>query len=103
MNLPLTGQTINLYSKSGEQLATGYQRVVVGDRGPYVEFTQAELITKNFIIPQNAAWRITHKNCFYLEYRSKSDNVKLYYQRKTVSYADYKIGFFYMSPDDLKT
>jgi hypothetical protein len=37
-----------------------------------------------------------------LEYRSKDDRqIKLYEQLRKVKYADYKIGFYYISPEDL--
>ena len=39
---------------------------------------------------------------YYTEYRSNGEsNVKLYVQKKTVSYADYKIGMCYISLDDI--
>ena len=37
-----------------------------------------------------------------MEWRSKDQsNVKVYEQKRTVDYADYKVGLFYISPFDL--
>jgi hypothetical protein len=41
---------------------------------------------------------------YYHEYRSKDQNhVKLYHQKMGVSYADYKVGKWYIDPSSLKT
>lgn len=53
-------------------------------------------------IPKDQEWRLTNKNVYYTEYRTNDDsNVKIYHQTKTVNYADYKIGKYYISPFDL--
>ena len=39
---------------------------------------------------------------FFVEWRTKDQsNVKVYDQKRTVDYADYKVGLFYISPFDL--
>ena len=39
LKIPLEGdETLQLYTKSGTKVATGYERIVIGDRGPYIEF-----------------------------------------------------------------
>ena len=39
---------------------------------------------------------------FYVEWRAKDQsNVKVYDQKRTVEYADFKVGLFYISPFDL--
>jgi hypothetical protein len=39
---------------------------------------------------------------FYVEWRTKDQsNVKVYEQKRTVDYADYKVGLFEISPFDL--
>ena len=89
---------------SGEQIATGFTRLVVGGRGAYLEFTKEQLVAANLHMPENQEWRISsckQGRAYYLEYRSNTDNVKIYYQRKTVNYADYRIGLFYIDPNEL--
>lgn len=103
LRVPLEGRDkLNLYSKSGALLATGYTRVVIGKRGPYVEFREPQIQIQNFKIPQLEEYRVTNGVSYYIEYRSKDDSyVKLYFQKRTVAYADYKVGLYYISPFDL--
>ena len=104
-----------LYNKQGYELfknarqqdgevafAKDFNRVVVGDRGSYFEFETEHLIKENVFIPTDAQWRITPKywkNVYYYEYRTTVGNLKLYYQRKTVTYADYIVGKWYVSTE----
>lgn len=105
LQIPLTGDTGTIfYTKSGTKVATGYERVVIGQRGPYIEFTTAQIHLDNFHIPESALYRLIDRRVYYVEYRSADDcNVKLYQQRRLVEYADYRIGYCYISPFDLKT
>jgi hypothetical protein len=105
LNLPLEGSDdIIFYTKDGLEVAKGYVRVVIGERGPYIEFDNSHIIKESFIIPPDQAYRLTDKRVYYVEHRSKDEAyVKLYEQKKTVAYADYKIGKFYISPFDLKS
>lgn len=89
-------------TSTGLQLAKGYERVVLGDRGPYIEFTRDQLDLEQCHIPEDQKYRLSSKIVYYIEYRSNDDaNVKVYSQLKTVKYADYKIGYLYVSPFDL--
>jgi len=101
--IPLEGRDkVNLYSKSGTLLAIGYTRVVIGKRGPYIEFSEPQIQKSNFQIPLEEEYRIDNGVSYYIEYRSKDPSyVKLYFQKRTIAYADYKIGRYYMSPFDL--
>ena len=89
-------------TESGEIIAYGCIRQVDGARGSYFEFSKEHLNGDALFMPQNTRWRLKHPKVFYLEYRTKADNVKIYYQRKRVSYADYKIGMFYIAVPDLQ-
>lgn len=93
---------VELFSKEGMPLCSGYKRIVVGGRGPYVEFTDEHINFKSFHVPKDQLYRLTDRRVYYVELRSIDEsNVKLYYQLQTVAYADYKIGMFYISPYDL--
>lgn len=100
--LPEFGDDIKLKTKSGTTICTGYERVVFGGRGPYVEFNKNQLIDNAFFVPNNQLYRLSDSRIYYIEFRSNDDaNVKLYYQLRCVAYADYKLGYFYISPYDL--
>lgn len=94
-----------LFLLDGTQIASGYIRVVIGDRGPYVEFTGEQLDQTKFGCPPNQVWRMedpTWKDrVYYHEYRTYNCDVMIYHQCKTVKYADYKVGYWYISPWDL--
>ena len=93
---------IPLFTRSSTPIARGYRRVVIGKRGPYVEFHFTDIDWKFFYIPDEELYRTTSKVVFYEEWRSLDDSyVKLYLQKKTVAYADYKIHMMYISPFDL--
>ena len=103
IKLPLEGNQVLIFCTStGLQVAKGYSRVVVGERGPYVEFENNHIFRSNIKIPDSQKWRLTHQHAYYDEYRTVDEAyVKLYFQKRCVNYADYKIGKWYISPDDL--
>jgi hypothetical protein len=83
-------------------LAAGYTRVVIGKRGPYVEFSTLQVQWDSFIVPEDQKYRWNDARAYYIEYRSRCDEVvKLYLQKRTVAYADYRIGMCYISPFDM--
>ena len=96
-------ESLELYNSSGSLLTRGYVRIVIGDRGPYVEFEEKHIIDDSVMIPSDQQDRIHHPDkYYYAELRSKDEAyTKVYYQFKVVNYADYKIGMFYISPFDL--
>jgi len=92
------------HTKSGEQVATSFVRTVHGGRGSYHEFLAEHMIKEALFMPESTKWRIAsckEGRAFYLEYRTKADNVKVYYQRKLVTYADYKLRKCYISVYDV--
>jgi len=93
---------IVFYTKSGMNVATWYERVVIGDRGPYIEFC-GEMLTKHGIyVPIDQEWRLHNENCQYVEWRTRDQSkVKIYNQKRRVAYADYQVGMWYISPFDL--
>jgi len=103
LNIPLKAESIlEFFTSTGLLLCHSYLRIVIGGRGPYVEFNESQIVDDNVKIPRDQEWRINSENAFYVEFRSiDKANVKVYYQRKKVGYADYKIGLCYISPFDL--
>lgn len=98
------GAPMIFLSDSDLPIATGYERVVVGERGAYIEFWPDQIIKENIFIPEHARYRLTDAKCYYNEWQSKCDSkVFIYEQKKSVVYADYIIGMFYISPSLLKT
>ncbi len=108
-NIPLSGSKnkneFEFYTiKNALLIAKGYERIVVGERGPYLEFTDVQILKKNIYIPAGKEYRLHDPDeiYYYVELRTNVDFIKIYFQKKVVSYADYKIGMYYISPYDLK-
>ena len=103
LNIPLFGNDeVKFYSKTKLLIANGYTRVVIGKRGPYVEFSLDMMCKSSFKLPPHQEWRLTNSDAYYIEFRSiDSSYIKIYRQLKLVSYADYKVDMFYISPLDL--
>jgi hypothetical protein len=112
MNLSEEGnqETVFLTNKDNV-LCTGYERILFGDHGPYVEFNVYQVNIDNWFAKRTG---IGYYDKFYPRDES---NILMYGQRRTVSnlpnppkgkrsfrgnrdegYADYKVGMFYISP-----
>lgn len=107
LNIPVEGSDgITFFTCSGLVIAEGYERVVIGDRGPYIEFSDRQIVKGNIQVPDDQLWRLEpwRDKIYYHEYRSKCpSNVKLYYQVRKVAYTDYREGLWYVSPFDLSS
>ena len=86
-------------------IAIGYTRVVVGDYGAFIECTPDQMILGNIAVQEGQEYRIDDPkykhNVKYHWYRpvevyADTPITKIYYQRRTVDYADYKIGMYYL-------
>lgn len=115
------------YLPNGDLLCEGYDRIVYGDHGPYLEFSlnhlKAQLYSKfgNKVDTDNLPGEDYKYYYFWLTPRGNPD-IKIYLQIKTVhnlpnaprredgkrssfnraeGYADYKRGFFYVDPYSL--
>jgi len=99
LTIPIDGPfSMNLCDSDGYRIATGYQRIVIGGRGPYIEFSDNDLILESLHIPDDQWYRLSYGLAFYIEWRNHNENVKVYHQRREVDYADYRIGMWYISP-----
>ena len=106
LRIPLEGnEQTRFESRTGLHVATGYTRIVIGGRGPYIEFLPGHLIWDNLHIPDEEKYRLDHlwkDKVFYVEWRTNDESkVKVYEQKRKVDYADYKVGVVYISPFDL--
>ena len=92
--LNVSGSTATLYTLNGTQICNGYDRIVIGDYGAFIEFSQEHIASK-FVIKKGQEYRVNDKKYknnvkyIWLTINDKSD-IKIYFQKKKVSYADYK-------------
>ena len=104
--LDINGDNTCLYTKLGMCICTSYDRIVIGDYGAFIEYTKEQAITDNYIIKPGQEYRIYDKkyskHVKYHWYTTKDDsNIKIYWQRKTVKYADYLRNRYYVSPHEV--
>lgn len=97
------GNSIPLYTNKGSLIAKRYTRIVIGDYGAFIEF-ETEDIEKigSFRIAPGQEYRIEDerysKNVKYIWLTVyDGSGIKIYFQKKGVSYADYKPGKYYIS------
>jgi len=98
--IPLEGDDREFFTKSGTLIARGYTRVVVGDYGAYVEFG-SEQINRSAIRDRFSRNNPRPYQKYWWMESFDIDRIKIYEQIRTVKYADYKPGLFYISPEDL--
>ena len=96
-------KTVSFYLKDGTLFANDYNRVVIGGQGPYIEFSKEHIVCELETEPgQEYRGKGKYAHCKYFWGRPKGRSIaKVYLQRSTVNYADYRPGMYYVSPDDL--
>ena len=96
-----------IYALSNTLISNGYNRIVIGDYGAFIEFDKTQIVRENIKIKQGQEYRINDPNYkdkvkyYWLTAKDDSD-IKIYYQKRTVTYADYKPEVFYVSPYEIK-
>ena len=90
----------SLYSAAGTLICSSFDRVVVGDYGAYVEFSREQANEDVFIVAPGEEYRLQprYKNVKYVWLTiDDGSQVKIYYQKHLVDYADYQEGKYYIS------
>lgn len=91
-----------ILTKAGTRIANRFSRIVMGERGAYVEFFAEEFDFEAIQIPPGTRWRLTYPWAYYVEYRTRDDtHAKVYLQKRPTEYANYVIGRIYISPVSL--
>ena len=89
-----------LYTLNGTLICKNFDRIVIGDYGAYIEFSSDQANKKNFIIAPGQEYRLEprYSNVKYIWLTINDDSeIKIYYQKNTVSYADYIPKKYYVS------
>lgn len=99
--LDLNGANDALMDFDENPICYKYDRIVIGDYGAFVEFSDLQK-ADNFIIKPGQEYRVNDpkysKNVKYIWLTiADNSNVKIYLQKRGVSYADYKPGKYYVS------
>jgi hypothetical protein len=91
----------NLHLLSGALFAKEFNRVVHGERGDYVEFSKDQILLplKYYFSNNLKEQQLFDLGHYYVWlYPEFHRNTKVYKQLRTVKYADYKVGMYYLSP-----
>lgn len=104
--LKIDGENTSLYSPQGIMICRKYERIVIGDYGAFIEISPENIALDNISVKKGQEYRITDANFSkkvkYQWYTVKGDDsVKIYFQLKPVTYADYKVGMYYISPYEI--
>lgn len=98
LKIPVAGDPERqFYTRSGALIAKGYMRVCIGARSPYIEFREDHIVKG--VLEEQKDKKKAHY--YFREYRTVPDHLFVYYQLHPVDYADYRVGFYYISPFDL--
>ena len=109
-NLPeflATGELQPLCTVCGTPLWSTFDRIVIGDYGAFIEFSPDQANDAAFIVAPGQEYRINDPkyscNVKYEWYTvNDRSNVKIYKQKRRVTYADYRPGKYYVSVHEVK-
>jgi len=87
------------FTRYGTVLATKYERVVIGDYGAFIEFSEGQVVRAN-IKPKWAGEPKRDVKYIWWVPRDGAE-VRLYEQKAEVPYADYKVGRWYVDPHEI--
>ena len=94
-------KTKSLYTLNGSLICNGYDRIVIGDYGAYIEFSSEQANKDLFTVAAGQEYRIDNLRYANVKYAwltiNDGSQIKIYYQKNTVSYADYKPQYYYIS------
>lgn len=102
--LDINGADIDIYTANGDLICSGYNRIVIGDYGAFIEYLPEQANKEEYCIKEGQEYRVNNPRYMYnVKYNwltIKDTDLKIYEQKKTVSYADYKAGRYYISPHE---
>lgn len=103
----MDGEHIALCSLEGTQICNGYDRIVIGDYGAYIEIDESDMNLLKIELQDGEEYRYNdpyyRKRIKYIWYTARDDSgVKIYHQQKRVPYADYVVGKYYVSPYEVR-
>lgn len=111
----INGSDMKLFMKAsngcGDLVCNGFDRIVIGDYGAYIEFSESQKSENGFTVIKGQEWR-TDERYNNTKYDALTTNSfkhltlqqgapLIYKQKKTVEYADYVIGKYYISVYDV--
>lgn len=95
-------QNCGLFSERETRVAYGYRRIVIGDYGAFVEIEPKQIEMLTLKLAPGEEYRVyDERYSAHVKYHWYTTivpaQIKLYYQQRTVEYADYIPGMWYVS------
>lgn len=97
----IAGKRQPIVLKDGTKIANGYDRIVVGNYGAFIEIDERDMVKEPLTTRKGEEYRERGDYRGKVKYFWKTvgdTEAKIYEQQKGVSYADYKAGKYYISP-----
>jgi hypothetical protein len=94
---PQLNHNMPIFDSDNNIIAFRFTRIVVGDYGAFIEFDEIDANHEIFQIPENQRFRLSSNFCGKYLWMT-TGKTKIYKQLRTVSYADYLVGKYYISP-----
>lgn len=86
----------SLYTKEWTKFTIGFTRLVIGDYGPFIEFSKEQIrreVIQKTDIDRLSIWKYTVKD---------KSNIRINYIKRKVDYINYKLEMFYVSPFEVE-
>ena len=88
-----------LKTSKGTLLCNSYDRIVIGDYGAFIEYSEP---ATEYVCKKGQEFRMqdpNYKDRVKYDWLTAKDSsgIKIYHQKRTVTYADYKVGKYYVS------
>ncbi len=105
--LNVNGDTKELYTLNGTKICSKYDRIVIGDYGAFIEIDKDDFNKNVLIVKKGQEYRINDSRYservkYYWYTVDDNSDIKVYYQKRTVTYADYKPNKYYISVYECK-
>lgn len=102
--LDIDGSNISIYTNNGDLICSGYTRIVIGDYEAFIEYLPEQANKEIYSIKEGQEYRVNNPRYMYnVKYNwltIRDTDIKIYEQKKTVAYADYRVGRYYLSPHE---
>ncbi len=92
---------------NGTEFASGFTRAVIGDYGAFLEINGSQINRDVIQVQSGQEYRLREPR--YAEHIKyvwmtvpDGSGIKIYWQQRTVEYADYKSGMYYVSPFEIQ-
>lgn len=105
--LNLNGGSETLYSPKDVKVCKGYARILITPYGAYVEMSATQIVSANFITEEYEMYKVKNPQKYHNfkkidMYICGNKEVRVHEQFNTVTWGDFKAGYYYIATEDVK-